>query len=156
MAIETERKFLVRDGIDFESEAIAKHEIVQGYLSENPDATVRIRIADDKAFVTIKSRSVGATRNEWEYEIPVEDARSMLGLPGVRKLCKTRYIVPFDGHKWEIDVFHHKLEGLRIAEVELDCETETLNIPPFAGAEITGQNRYYNSVLVGLESAEEV
>ena len=148
MALEIERKYLVKKYIDFAKIAESKHEICQGYLSCNADVTVRVRIRDNEAFVTVKSRNRGYMRNEWEYRIPLEDGREMLQLPGVLSLSKTRYKVKYDGHIWEIDVFHGKLEGLVLAEIELSSPEEVFDIPDFVGKEVSDDVRYFNSNLV--------
>lgn len=150
MAIETERKFLVKDQ-SFMALACEAKEMVQGYLSTDADATVRVRIAGDCARLTVKSRNRGASRNEWEYGIPATEAREMMErCCGRRKLEKTRYIVPArpEGLCWEVDVFHGPLEGLIVAEIELPTEDTVFEKPSFIGEEVTGDPRYYNSALV--------
>lgn len=149
MGCEIERKFLVC-GTAYKNAAIARRHIVQGYLSTDADATVRVRIADDKAYITVKSRNRGAVRGEWEYAIPVDDARAMLGLCGNRTIEKTRWIVPAgDGLVWEVDEFGGRHAGLMVAEIELAAEDAPMPpLPEFIGAEVTGDARYYNSQLV--------
>ena len=151
MAQEIERKFLVADD-SYRSMAIYKSEIVQGYLSINPDATVRVRINGDKAFITVKSRNVGAVRNEWEYPVDPAEARQMLETCcQSRLIVKTRHVVPAEnGLKWEIDEFHGELDGLTIAEIELPETESAFVIPPFIGEEVTGNPGYYNSVLSAI------
>lgn len=151
MAKEIERKFLTADS-SYRAEAISRHEIAQGYLSVNPDATVRVRIKDDEAYITVKSRNRGATRNEWEYRIDSSEARQMLdSCCQSRLITKTRYIVPAEnGLKWEIDEFHGSLEGLVVAEIELPHEDTAFLRPPFIGEEVTGNPYYYNSSLSAL------
>lgn len=148
MATETERKFLVTG--EFQSAATRKIEITQGYLSVDPMKTIRIRISDERSYITIKSpRKTGSlSRGEWEFEIPVEDARELLEicLPG--RVVKTRYIVPAGKHNYEVDVFHEKNEGLIIAEIELNSEDEEYEKPSWLGREVTGDPRYYNSMLI--------
>ena len=147
MAKEIERKFMVKDG-SYMTEAENSVEIAQGYLSIHPDRTVRVRIAGERGFMTVKTRNVGAVRGEWEFEIPIEDAREILSQAAVGVLSKTRYYVPSsDGFTWEIDKFHGSLEGLAIAEIELPDEQTPFALPPFAGKEVTGDPRYYNSNL---------
>lgn len=143
MALEIERKYLVADD-SYKSMASASIDIWQGYLSTSPDATVRLRIAGDKAFLTIKGKNLGAVRNEWEYEIPLADA---LGMKGICQSCleKTRHIVHFDNHKWEVDEFKGRHMGLTLAEIELSDEREPYSTPPFLGEEVTGDPKYYNS-----------
>jgi adenylate cyclase len=148
MAIETERKFLVSG--NFKMKATKQKNIIQKYLVIDPDKTVRVRISDDKAFLTIKSRlTTGSiSRSEWEVAIPVEDARGMMKicLPG--KIEKTRYLVPSGKHTFEVDVFHDKNEGLIIAEVELGSESEEFEKPEWLGREVTGDPAYYNANLL--------
>lgn len=147
MAQEIERKFLVK-GTSYLSMATKTIHIRQGYISRNIDATVRIRITDNEAFVTIKSRNHGASRHEWEYPIPVADAQGMLHeCCDGKVLEKTRYIVPFNGFNWEVDIFHGTNEGLAVAEIELPDENTRFSLPTFAGVEVTGDPRYYNSNL---------
>lgn len=147
MALEIERKFLIKDRSYVEM-ATSSHEIRQAYLSDNVDATVRVRVRDDSAFITVKGRNAGAVRHEWEYAAPVEDAVEMATiLAGGWSIDKTRYIVDYDGLRWEIDEFHGRHEGLVVAEVELSGEDESIVLPPFVGEEVTGRPEYYNSVL---------
>lgn len=147
MALEIERKFLVTDG-SFADSAICSRSISQGYLNREPERTVRVRLCDGRGYLTVKTRNCGATRHEWEYEIPAADARAMLGACG-GVIEKTRYIVPAaeDGLKWEVDVFHGRHEGLVVAEIELPTEDTPFTLPPFIGREVTGDPRYYNSNL---------
>jgi len=151
MSKEIERKFLVSCS-DYRNLAVGKKEMVQGYLSVDPDATVRVRIVDDKAFITIKSRNKGAVRNEWEYSVPAEEARQMLRTCCKSRLIeKTRYLVDAnDGLQWEIDEFHGTLDGLVVAEIELPTEDYPVIVPDFIGEEVTGNPRYYNSTLASL------
>jgi adenylate cyclase len=148
MATETERKFLVKS--EFIHLAIREIKIIQRYLSIDPDKTIRLRTADNRAFLTIKSRpkNNSITRNEWEIEIPVTDAEEIMNicLPG--KVAKTRYIVPSGKHTFEVDVFHDKNEGLVIAEIELSSDDEYFEKPPWLGEEVTGLPQYYNANLV--------
>lgn len=146
MALEIERKYLVAND-SFLPLATAQHRIAQGYLSTKP--TVRVRVRDDEAFLTIKSATKSFTRHEWEYPIPVEDAREMLALC-TAKIEKTRYIVPFHSHIWEVDVFEGRHKGLAIAEIELKSEDEPFDLPPFVGDDVTGIPAYYNSNLARL------
>lgn len=150
--LEIERKFLLNSGVDLQSQIVAvaerSIEIGQGYLSDDPDHTVRVRIAGDKGFITVKSRNHGCVRGEWEYPVPAADARQMISLPGVPSLIKTRYVIPYGARTWEVDVFGGRHSGLVIAEVELDSPDAEVDLPPFIGEEVTGDPRYYNSVLV--------
>lgn len=148
MAREIERKFLVTG--DFRQEASESFRLIQGYISTDPDRTVRVRIKGGQGFLTIKGRSSadGLSRYEWEKEIPVEEARELMSLcrPGV--IDKTRYLVPFGGHTFEVDEFYGENEGLVIAEVELESEDEEYPRPEWLGEEVTGDRRYYNSQLL--------
>ena len=151
MSKEIERKYLVR-GSSYRHQAIQKKDMMQGYLSLDPDATVRIRIVGDKAFITVKSRNIGAVRNEWEYPVPIEEAKEMLrSCCKSRLIEKTRYIVEAPHNlKWEIDEFHGSLDGLVIAEIELPDEDFEVALPDFIGEDVTGNPRYYNSSLASL------
>lgn len=149
MAKEIERKFLVKT-THYKDIAKVKHSIKQGYLSTIKEATVRVRIKDQSAFITIKGISNGATRDEWEYSIPVSDAIEMLSLCQGNVIEKERYIVELMGYTWEVDEFHGAHEGLVVAEIELKDEKETFPIPPFIGEEVTGNVAYYNSTLAGV------
>lgn len=152
MAKEIERKFLVRDD-SYKAMATGSKRISQCYLSEYPHPTVRVRRIGDKAFITIKGKNIGMLRDEWEYPIPERDAMEMAdSLCGAWSIDKTRYIVPFAGHDWEVDEFHGAHEGLTLAEVELTSENEAVEIPPFAGEEVTGDPAYYNSTLASKKS----
>ncbi|MCM1483393.1 MAG: CYTH domain-containing protein [Muribaculaceae bacterium] len=143
MAKEIERKFLVRD-LSFLEQASCSFDIRQGYLSVNPEATVRVRTKGERGFLTVKGITQGASRHEWEYEIPLSDAEEMLRLcPPDKVLEKTRFIVG----RWEVDMFHGRLDGLILAEIELRSEDEPVTLPSFIGEEVTGDSRYYNSVL---------
>lgn len=152
MGKEIERKYLV-SGTSFIDMATSKKEIRQGYLSADPDATVRVRRAGDAAFITIKTRNCGAVRDEWEYPVPAGDADEMLLKCCGRSISKTRYIVPFGNCVWEVDVFAGRLAGLVVAEVELESADADVELPPFAGREVTGDARYYNSSLADPSAA---
>jgi adenylate cyclase len=149
MAIETERKFLIKG--EFRHLVIREINIIQAYLSIDPIKTIRVRIADDEAYLTIKSRPKknSISRNEWEVAIDVEDAKELLSvcLPG--KIIKTRYLVPSGKHTIEVDVFHEKNEGLIVAEIELNSDDEYFEKPDWLGKEVTGLPQYYNSNLIG-------
>ncbi|MGD0581643.1 MAG: CYTH domain-containing protein [Bacteroidales bacterium] len=148
MGVETERKFLVMG--DFRKEATGKAEISQAYLIADPQKTIRIRIADDSAFITIKTKAPEGSfsRGEWEFEIPVGNARELLPLCQPGRIIKTRYYVPAGEHTYEVDVFHDRNEGLIIAEIELEAENEEFIRPDWLGDEVTGDPRYYNSNLI--------
>lgn len=147
MAKEIERKFLVIND-SFVTMAEKVIHIEQGYISHRPEGTVRVRIKAEKGYITVKSKNVGASRDEWEYEIPVLDAKDMLETVCEGNIIiKDRYIVFYDNRTWEIDVFHGNNEGLTVAEVELKNAEEIITLPPFAGEEVTGNAKYYNSNL---------
>ncbi len=166
MHIETERKFLVKDE-SYKAQATESHRITQGYICRESGRTVRVRLRDDKAFLTIKggSDASGMSRFEWEKEIPAEDARDLFMLCQGGIIDKTRYIVPARsatkaarpdntgsdsqvGQRFfEVDEFHGENDGLVMAEIELGSETESFEKPDWLGAEVTGDRRYYNSML---------
>lgn len=146
MGREIERKFLVTS--DAWRGAGPGTSIRQGYLSLDPERTVRIRTAGDRAWITVKGLSKGASRDEFEYAIPVKDADAMLdGLRVGPVLEKTRTRVPFGGRTWEVDEFRGENAGLVVAELELDAEDATIALPPWVGREVTQDPRYYNSSL---------
>ncbi len=147
MAKEIERKFLVR-GEGWRS--LAKGTLYrQGYLNSAKERTVRIRTAGDAAFITVKGLSVGATRSEFEYEIPVDDARAMLDVLAEKPLIeKRRYKIPAGSLTWEIDEFLGDNAGLIVAEIELASETQEFEKPAWLGEEVTGDPRYFNSNLI--------
>ncbi|MED5388989.1 MAG: CYTH domain-containing protein [Pseudomonadota bacterium] len=149
MAKEIERKFLVNTpGI---VDSLPGERLTQGYLSHDKNATVRIRIAGEQAWLTIKGKTVGATRSEFEYPVPVADAQQMLHeLCGAGVIDKTRYRLPQGPLCWEIDVFHGDNAGLVVAEIELPDETTPFDRPDWLGDEVTGDPRYYNSALSTL------
>ena len=148
MATETERKFLIRS--EFRHLAVKEIKITQSYLSIDPDKTIRIRVADEKAFMTIKSRMGGKliARSEWQFPIPLTDAVEMMNLCLPGKIIKTRYLIPSGKHTYEVDVFHDKNEGLIIAEIELESEEEQFEKPEWLGKEVTGKTEYYNANLI--------
>lgn len=143
---EIERKFLVKDST-YKSLATKRIEIEQGYLSRKIEATVRVRIKDENAVITIKGITRGCVREEYEYEIPVEDARNMIKMCRGFIIRKTRWIVPFEGYDWEVDEFKGTLIGLTLAEIELPSPETEFKIPPFIGKEVTLDPRFFNSNL---------
>jgi adenylate cyclase len=145
MGVEIERKFLVTDPSVVDG--VGGTELRQGYLSRVAERTVRVRRSGDRAWVTVKGLSSGATRAEWEWEIPVADADGMLEICDGPVLEKTRYLVPFRGRTWEVDVFAGSNAGLVMAEVELEAADAPIALPPWAGLEVTGDPRYYNAYL---------
>ena len=147
--LEIERKFLVAKDGAFKTMASTHSHIQQGYMACQ-GATVRIRLRDEKAFLTIKgpSRNGGMSRYEFEREIPKVDALEMLKLCRGGVVDKTRWLVPFGGHTFEVDEFHGANEGLLFAEVELKDEDEAYERPPFLGPEVTGNRHFYNKGLL--------
>lgn len=147
MAIEIERKFLVAG--DYKPFATSCERIAQGYLSSSGGCTVRVRVRGERGFLTIKGPSAdGISRNEWEYEVPAREALEMLSLCRGGVIDKCRYLVPFEGHTFEVDEFYGDNEGLTVAEVELASADEEFARPEWLGEEVTGDRRYYNSHLV--------
>ena len=147
MAKEIERKFLV--GGDYGRDAVASSHIVQGYIGRTPSLTFRIRIRDGRGCLTVKGRTdeTGMSRDEWEYEIPVADARELLAHSD-GTIEKRRYMVPAGRHTFEVDEFFGANEGLTMAEVELSAPDEVFERPDWLGEEVTGDERYYNSQLL--------
>lgn len=149
MSQEVEKKFLVRTN-DFKAEAFRQTRIIQGYLSSVPERTVRVRIKGAAGYITVKGigNETGASRFEWEKEIPASEATELLKLcePGV--IDKTRYEVKTGNHRFEVDEFYGANEGLILAEVELKDEMERFEKPAWLGQEVTGDNKYYNSMLM--------
>jgi adenylate cyclase len=147
MGLEIERKFLV---IGTAWQTLAAGALTrQGYLSSAAERTVRVRIAGDQGFLTVKGKSRGLSRAEFEYAIPVEDAAAMLdGLCEKPLIEKTRYRVPFGAHTWEVDEFHGANAGLVVAEVELASADDEPALPPWVGREVSLDPRYFNANLV--------
>lgn len=146
---EIERKFLVTS-LDFKKESFAQHHIAQGYLNSHPERSVRIRIKDNKGFITVKGigNESGVSRLEWEKEITIDEANKLLSICEKGVIEKTRYDVKFGNHIVEVDEFHNENEGLIIAEIELKHEDEAYKKPQWLGIEVTGIEKYYNSFLV--------
>ena len=147
MGVEIERKFLLAgDGWRKLGEPVL---LRQGYLSSNPDRTVRVRIEGATGTMTIKGRSVGATRSEWEYAIPLDEAGELLD-----RLCeqpvieKHRRRIAFGAHIWEVDEFLGANQGLVVAEIELEFEEQQFDKPEWIGEEVTHDRRYFNSSLI--------
>jgi len=146
MGVEIERKFLVRG--DAWKTGGGGVDCRQGYLSSAVERVVRVRTMGSRARLTIKGESVGAVRQEFEYDIPVEDALSLLELCDKPLIEKTRYVIGHGGLVWEVDEFHGVNAGLIIAECELESEDQPVVLPDWIGEEVTGDFRYYNSNLV--------
>lgn len=147
MGLEIERKFLVRDE---EWRSLGQGVLLrQGYLSSAPERVVRVRVEGDSAMLTIKGKSRGATRSEWEYPIPLGDARAFLdGLCERPIIEKKRYRIPHAGMVWEVDEFFGENAGLVVAEIELESEDQAFSKPEWVGEEVTHDARYFNANLL--------
>lgn len=146
MGVEIERKFLVKSDA-WRAAADGGVAYRQGYLCREPGRTVRVRIAGDQAFLTVKGSASGNRRAEYEYEIPVDDAEEMLAMCTGTVIEKTRHRVPHAGLVWEVDVFAGDNTGLIVAEVELDSEDQEVPLPEWVGQEVSEDRRYSNSNL---------
>lgn len=149
MKQEKERKFLVKSS-EYKKYSTRHSRIVQGYISTDPERSVRIRVMDNRGFITIKGKSVdseGIIRPEWEKEIPVKEAEHLLGLCKNYPVEKIRYIVPFGRHIFEVDEFLGKNRGLTVAEIELEHADEKFDKPYWLGKEVSGASEYFNSSL---------
>ncbi len=147
MGIEIERKFLVDKN---QWERLSKSEgtrIKQGYLVNDNGKTIRLRIASGRAYITFKGPASGSRRNEYEYEIPVNDGIELFNLFVKTHIEKTRYNINYKNKVWEADVFSGDNQGLIVAEIELEREDEQFELPPWVTIEVTGQEKYYNSSL---------
>jgi CYTH domain-containing protein len=148
MGVEIEKKFLLKDD-SWRKQATTSMHYRQGYLSSQSGRVVRIRTVEEKAYLTIKGKSVGAVRSEYEYEIPYEEAVEILSQVCEKPIIeKIRYKIMYQGLLWEIDEFEAENKGLVIAEVELEDEHQTINLPPWIGEEVTLQDKYYNASLI--------
>lgn len=146
MGVEIERKFLLAgDGWRALGTAVPMR---QGYLSSDKARVVRVRIEGDHAYITIKGKSSGVTRGEWEYPVPVADAEELLALCEQPLVEKVRRRIEYQGHTWEVDEFFGVNQGLVVAEIELKAEDEAFAKPGWIGADVTDDPRYYNSSLV--------
>lgn len=150
--IEIERKFLVNSN-EYKNKAHKSIKIAQGYLSKDPERTVRIRICDDRGFITIKgiSSEDGLSRYEWEKEIPFKEAKELLSICLPTIIEKSRFEVYYKNILFEVDEFYGKHEGLIVAEVELESTQEKVELPDWIGKEVTGNKNYYNAVLSNSE-----
>lgn len=147
MPIEIEKKFLLK--YLPEELLLSPSSLSQGYITKKKEKVVRVRISDDSAFLTVKGPSKNAVRKEFEYRVPVEDAREMLELFCKNSLIiKKRYFIEYNGFEWVIDKFSGPNEGLVVAEIELEYEEQLFDLPDWIGEEVTGDARYYNSNLV--------
>lgn len=147
MAVEIERKYLVDIDRWNNIDKGAKQFFRQGYILTDPEKTIRIRVTDEGGFLTIKGKSTGPSRLEYEYEIPTQDARELLDNFCSSTISKFRYAIPFAGKIWEVDEFAGANKGLVLAEIELSSEDETFETPDWIAEEVTGVEKYYNSQL---------
>jgi CYTH domain-containing protein len=147
MGQEIERKYLVHAGKWQQAEKPEGALYRQGYILTDPEKTIRVRLTPAGGFLTIKGPTKGATRPEYEYEIPHNEAEELLEHFTVSALSKIRYRILHEGRLWEVDEFLGDNAGLIVAEIELDSEDEPFGLPDWAAAEVTGQEKYYNSRL---------
>jgi adenylate cyclase len=146
--LEIERKFLV------DSDKLKKLNlkngiaIKQGYIFDTEQGVLRVRIKGNKGYLTLKSSNIGQIRNEFEYEIPIDEANELFALFCKSWISKTRYLYPYEGKTWEIDIFHEQLAPLILAELELSNEDEAFALPEFITKEVTEDVYYYNSNLI--------
>ena len=148
MGLEIERKFLVVND-QWRDAVVSKSRLQQGYLATQANASIRVRISDDRAWLNVKGTTVGVSRHEFEYEIPLQDAREMLQHVAEKPFIdKTRYRVRHGEHIWDLDLFAGENAGLIVAEVELESESQPFELPPWAGEEVSHDTRYYNVNLV--------
>lgn len=156
MTIEIERKFLIR-GDGWRDRIINSQTIVQAYLTKDDDVTVRVRVIDDEhAALTIKGGGVSLSRYEFEYGIPLEDARQLLALRTGDEILKTRHTLDLPGGKWVVDEFSGAHKGLVLAEVEISSAGADVTRPSWLGREVTGDHRYYDSSLARTRGGEQV
>lgn len=146
MGVEIERKFLVADD-GWRGQACSATRFSQGYLSRDPARTVRVRIAGEQAFLTIKGATTGATRAEFEYAVPLADAQQLLAMSDGPVVDKVRHLCVVDGMTWEVDEFLGANAGLVVAEIELQSEDQPFTRPGWLGGEVTGDVRYVNANL---------
>ncbi len=146
--MEIEYKFLVDRDIWSKLDKPEPQLIVQGYISKSVESTVRVRIKGGNGFLTIKGKTVGITRSEFEYEIPIEDAESMIDLFTDKHIRKHRYEITVAGKTWEVDEFHGPLEGLILAELEVESEEEKFETPNWVTKDVSTDSNYFNAVLI--------
>ncbi len=147
MPIEIERKYLIANN-DWEPLVINSFSIKQGYLNLAPERTVRVRIKENSAFITIKGKTKGICRAEFEYPIPLQEAVQLILLSEGSLIEKVRYEISYEGNIWEVDLFSGENKGLIIAEIELPSESHHFKIPQWIGKEVSEDARYYNANLV--------
>jgi len=147
MPLEIERKFLIEKDLWYALKKPAGENIIQAYLVNEPGRVIRIRVTDSNGFITIKGPTENATRLEFEYPVPRNEALEILDLFDVKKIEKIRYKILFHSHLWEVDEFFGENDGLVIAEIELKSQEEPFDKPSWLGEEVTQDHRYYNSYL---------
>ena len=147
MAVEIERKFLIHQHIWQQMIPQETIHIKQAYLTNDCKCTLRVRIANEKSFITIKGKTKNISRDEFEYEIPLDDARQLFALSVSSIIEKYRHIIVIDNKKWEVDEFLGNNKGLFVAEIELTSEDESFQKPSWIGKEVTNDHRYRNSYL---------
>ncbi len=150
MALEIEHKYLVKH--DLLKEIVPHKSVVvkQAYLHSDVSKTIRVRVMDNKGFITIKGKSTGASRSEFEYEIPLEDAEALIRELSNKVVEKTRHYIHHGQHLWEVDVFEGENEGLIVAEIELSSEEENYLLPDWIDENVTHDKRYANSNLLNM------
>jgi adenylate cyclase len=147
MGIEIERKYLVNKALWQQVQKAQGTPITQGYLVAEPHKTIRVRVTDKTAFITIKGKSAGSSRSEYEYEIPQAEGQQLLDNFADTQISKTRYCITYKDKLWEVDEFLGDDDGLLMAEIELDTENEQFELPAWIDSEVTSDKRYYNSYL---------
>lgn len=148
MAIETEYKYLVKADLWQEVIPHKSVSVKQAYLLTDPEKTIRVRTMGDQAFITIKGKASGASRLEYEYEIPLKDAEELIGNFSSNRIEKIRHYVVYDNKTWEVDEFQGANKGLIVAEIELETEDQDYTLPSWVGANVTADHKYANSNLV--------
>jgi adenylate cyclase len=148
MGVEIERKFLVKKEEWLTVKPASGELIVQGYLQKDPNKTVRVRAKNHHGYITIKGKTEGVTRSEFEYEIPVDEAKAMIEEFCDRYIEKTRYILEHEGFTWEIDEFLSPKKGLILAEIELESESQQFPLPDWIDKEVSDDSQYYNSNMI--------
>lgn len=154
--MEIERKFLVNLERWKQVDKPKGKEIIQAYLTNEIEKSIRIRVKDNQAFITVKGKQQGISRQEFEYEIPVSDAKEMIRLFADSTIEKLRYEIPTNHHVWEVDVFKGKLTGLVLAEIELTNENDLFDLPEWIGQEVSTDPNYLNANLIHLDKWEKV
>ena len=153
---EIEHKFLVDHSKWSLIEKSTPHLIVQGYISKSVEKTVRVRIKGNKGFLTIKGKSTGISRTEYEYEIPLSEAEMILNELTDKRIRKMRYEIVHEGKTWEVDVFEGHLTGLILAELEVESEDEHFELPDWVTSNVSDDRRYYNALLIDASSAPDI